>query len=112
MRKYFFTRIIIAFFIVLLLILLAIFFANVFLHSPTIGNVATGINHYRGVLTLVRVGFYFLFFALWPKVVNWRAKKYHWPAENIPKAARLRYPILMFFLILEALGQFGPVAGG
>ena len=41
----------------------------------------------------------------------YRAKKYTWPEGALPKAIALRYPILMFFLVLEALGQFSPALG-
>ncbi|MBP9727367.1 MAG: hypothetical protein KBD83_07900 [Gammaproteobacteria bacterium] len=106
MHKYFFARVSIAFFIVILLVVAAVFSCAYLLHaSAQFNNVVSVINDHRVILTFIRICFFLCFFLAWPKIVTYRAKRAGWPPENIPKAVRLRYPIFLFFLFLEAMGQ-------
>ncbi len=106
MRKQILARFSIAFFMVILLVALAIFSCAYLLHDSTqFNSVLSSINDHRVILTLLRICFFLCFFLAWPKIVAYRAKKAGWPSENISKAARLRYPIFLFFLFLEAMGQ-------
>ena len=106
MRKHILARFSIAFFIVILLVALAIFSCAYLLHeSAQLNSIASSINDHRVILTLLRICFFLSFFLAWSKIVAYRAKRAGWPLENIPKATRLRYPIFLFFLFLEAMGQ-------
>lgn len=112
MRNQYFTRSIITFFLVLLVIILAIFLGAYSMGlTGDLSYLSRRINDHRLLFTFIRLMIYAGFFMVWPTLIHYRAKKYHWPVENIPRAMCWRYPLLLFFLFLEALGQFGPVGG-
>lgn len=112
MRNHYLTRSIITFFLVLLVIILVIFLGAYRIGlTGNLSYLTHRINDHRLLFTLIRLMIYAAFFMVWPSIVHYRAKKYHWLVEHIPRAIRWRYPLLLFFLFLEAIGQFGPVGG-
>jgi len=112
MRNQYFTRSIITFFIVLLVMILAIFLGAYGMGlTGDLSYLSDRINDHRLFFTFIRLVVDLGFFMVWPTLIHYRATKYHWPVQNISRAIRWRYPLLLFFLFLEAIGQFGPVGG-
>lgn len=106
MFKWFLSRLIIAFLVIVVLSILSIFIGSHLVnHSGLAHHSHDFFEQARMPLTIVRVLFYIGFYFAWPKIIERRAKRQHWPAENIPKAIRLRYPITLFFLFLETMNQ-------
>ncbi|MFN7098050.1 MAG: hypothetical protein ACK4PR_10925 [Gammaproteobacteria bacterium] len=48
-----------------------------------------------------------LIFVSWPWVIKYKAKRYNWPAANTQKVVHMRYYLMVFLLLLDALFQLG-----
>lgn len=106
MYKRFISRMILAFLMLALLSVSSIILcAHLINHSSLQHNAHVIFDQAKLPLTIVRILFYICFYLAWPKIIARRARRQHWPKENISKAFEFRYPIVLFFLFLETLNQ-------
>ena len=106
MFKRFLLQLTIAFFSVVALMILSIVIGHVLLKDPDLSaSTHSLLAQIRMPLTVVRIMMYIGFYCLWPKIIMRRAIKHAWPKDNIQKAVRLRYPLLLFLLFLEIMNQ-------